>query len=150
MPTLISLALHQTRFNMHRFYYFFLIPAVCSYTYLFFTPPPFVDGLATPAPSCEGRLFGSGLIGHVLIAGAAVVPGAGPQNTQTQSVAQTLRLQMDIILLARTDTGCTTGVHCPTRYETYRLYAHRPATRTPNPYAISIRALPLINKAPKA
>jgi hypothetical protein len=93
---------------------FFSIPAVCFHTYLFFTPAPFVYGLAAPAPSCEGRLFGSGLIGHVLVAGAAVVPGAGPQNTQTQSVAQTLRLQMDIILLART----TTGVRCPTRHGT--------------------------------
>lgn len=114
--TLISLPLHQTRLNMHRFY-FFKSQLYAFHTYLFFTPAPFVDGLAAPAPSCEGRLFGSGLIGHVLVAGAAVVPGAGPQNTKTQSVAQTLRLQMDIILLARTDTGCTTGVRCPTRYE---------------------------------
>lgn len=147
MPTLISLALHQTRLNMHRFHF------VKSQLYAFIHTSsllqrPLLMDLRPPLRAVRGASSAA----DSSDTSSSLEPLSYPERdlkTYRQSVAQTLRLQMDITLLARTDTGCTNCVRCPTRYGTYRLCAHRPARKPTNPYAMAIRALPLINKAPK-
>lgn len=69
------------------------------FTYFFFTPAAFVDGLTAPTPSCRWHLIGSGLIRHVLLTWAAVIAGAGPQTHTVQFVAQTLNLSKNTLLL---------------------------------------------------
>lgn len=89
MPALIPAPLHKTRLNMHVQSTGFL---KYVYTYFFFAPAAFIDGLASPTPSCRRRLVDGGFIRHVLLAWAAITAGAGPQTHRQNLI--TFRLSM--------------------------------------------------------